>query len=68
LTFAVIEIAKLLDQIAVASGGLGHEIATAFLGHASRFVLEEPSYGFFIASEQQCFQPLLGKQPSARFK
>jgi hypothetical protein len=68
LTLAGIQLAELQDQIAIATRGLRNQVLTAFFGEAGRLVPDEPGNCILIARQQQCLQPLLGKQACSRLK
>jgi len=68
LTLAGIQLAKLQDQIAIATRGLRNQVLPAFFGEAGRLAPDEPGNCILIARRQQCLQPLLGKQACSRLK
>jgi hypothetical protein len=52
LAFASVELAKVLDQIAVATRNLRHQVAASLIRDAGGFLVEKPSYCVLVAGRQ----------------
>src|SRR6266567_1646040 len=64
LAFPGVNFAEAFHQLTIATGNLGHQVATALLRYTSRFLSEKPSDRILIARQQKRLQSFLWKQSS----